>query len=203
MGAFKPLLPFGDQTVIEACVKNLLDGGIDQMIVVVGHRADEIRSALSNLPVIFALNDKPESEMSVSISKGFEHVPTEADAVFIALVDQPAIPPNVIKILIDEWNRSETLLIPEHNGRGGHPVLIGASFRGELLTLDPARGLRAFFDRHKDEVVRVPIDSPYIARDMDTWEDYVALHGEIFGEDPPTLEGARPNARQRKSPTEV
>jgi molybdenum cofactor cytidylyltransferase len=172
--------------------------------VVVGQREDEIRSALSRFPVIFARNDEPESEMSASISIGIEHVPNDADAVFIALVDQPAIPPAVIKTLIAERNRDGArLLIPEHNGRGGHPVLIDTPFRSELLGLDPARGLRAFFDRHKDEVLRVQVDSAYIARDMDTWEDYRALYGEIFGAAPPSREGVRSNARQRKSPTEA
>ncbi len=187
MGAFKPLLPFGNQTVVEACVRNLLDGGVESITVVVGSREDEIRSALSNFPVCFARNNEPDSEMSVSISAGIEQIPSQAEAVFIALVDQPAIPPAGIKTLIDKWNSGGgRLLIPEHNGRGGHPVLIDASFRDQLLTLDPERGLRAFFELHKNEVLRVPIDSPYIARDMDTWEDYAALYGEIFGKDPPS-----------------
>jgi hypothetical protein len=28
------------------------------------------------------------------------------------------------------------------------------------------------------------VNSPYIARDMDTWDDYHALHEEIFGVPP-------------------
>jgi hypothetical protein len=30
----------------------------------------------------------------------------------------------------------------------------------------------------------LPVKCPYIARDMDTWEDYLALHQEIFGRGP-------------------
>ena len=36
-----------------------------------------------------------------------------------------------------------------------------------------------------DEVLRLPIESPYVARDLDTWDDYRKLHKEVFGQDPP------------------
>jgi len=34
-------------------------------------------------------------------------------------------------------------------------------------------------------VRRVPVNSPYVARDMDTWEDYRQLHEDVFGSAPP------------------
>jgi CTP:molybdopterin cytidylyltransferase MocA len=46
-------------------------------------------------------------------------------------------------------------------------------------------GLRALFDAHKNDVERVPVDSPYIARDMDTWDDYRTLHEEVTGKPAP------------------
>src|SRR5437868_15250448 len=72
MGAFKPLLPFGDKTVIETCIDNLLRGGVETIVVVVGHRAEEIHERLAHLPVRFAINEDAESEMGVSISRGAE-----------------------------------------------------------------------------------------------------------------------------------
>jgi CTP:molybdopterin cytidylyltransferase MocA len=64
-------------------------------------------------------------------------------------------------------------------------VLVDLSFRNELLGLDPNGGLKAFFSVHQDQVRRVPVDSNYIARDMDTWDDYRALHQDVFGVPPP------------------
>ncbi|HEX5834800.1 MAG TPA: NTP transferase domain-containing protein, partial [Pyrinomonadaceae bacterium] len=49
MGAFKPLLPFGAQTVIESCIDYLRKGGIETIIVVVGHRAEELQNRLRHL----------------------------------------------------------------------------------------------------------------------------------------------------------
>ena len=186
MGAFKPLLPFGDQLVVEACISNLLDGGVETLVVVLGHRAEEMRGRLAHLPISFAVNDEEGSEMSVSIARGVERVPEEAGAILIALCDQPAIPPAIISFLIDEWRRTGApLQVPEFEGRGGHPVLIDCRFRQELLKLDPERGLRSLFEAHRGAVRRVPVDSPFVARDMDTWEDYVRLHREIIGNAPP------------------
>lgn len=186
MGAFKPLLPFGDQVVVEACIKNLINGGVETLVVVLGHRAEEMRKRLAHLPVSFAVNDMEDSEMSVSIARGVERVPAEAGAILVALCDQPMIPPFVIRLLVDEWRRTGApLLVPAFAGRGGHPVLIDCCFRQELLELDSERGLRSLFDARGEAARRVPVDSPFVARDMDTWEDYVRLHREVFGSFPP------------------
>lgn len=185
MGAFKPLLPFGRRTVAEACIQNLLEGGAASIVVVLGHRAEELRAHLAHLPLCFAVNEAEESEMGVSIARGIERVSAEAGAVLIALCDQPAVPPDIIRQLIRKWRESSApLLIPEYDGRGGHPVLIDCRFRHELLGLDPERGLRSLFDAHRQEVRRVPVASPFVVRDMDTWDDYRALHEEVFGAGP-------------------
>ncbi|HVS82247.1 MAG TPA: nucleotidyltransferase family protein [Pyrinomonadaceae bacterium] len=184
MGAFKPLLPFGDRTVIECCVSNLRAGGIDEIVVVVGHRAENVREQLKNSQVRFAVNPDPDSEMSASIALGVEQVSSNARALVVALVDHPAVPPEVVRILIDEWKHGATLVQPEHAGRGGHPVLIDMAYRDEMPVLDPSQGLRALFAAHREQVRRVPVASPYVARDMDTWEDYRRLHEDVFGVSP-------------------
>ena len=186
MGAFKPLLPFGDRSVIECCIGNLRAAGIKEMIVVAGHRADDLRAQLKDLDVSIVVNPDPDSEMGASIACGVERLPGEARAVIVALVDHPAVPPDVIKLLIDEWRRGARLVQPEHNGRGGHPVLIDLGYESELLSLDPNRGLRALFEAHRDKVHRLAVEDPYVARDMDTWEDYRRLHEEVFGVSPAT-----------------
>ena len=189
MGAFKPLLPFGEQTVIETCINNLLAAQVEEVVVVLGHRAAEVRARLSNLPIRFAMNTEVESEMSASIARGVEALSSRGEgAVLVALADQPAVTVQQIESVIAAHRRTGArLVVPEWQGRGGHPVLIDLKFRASLLKLDSRRGLRALFDAHANEVLRVPVASPYIARDMDTWEDYRALHEEIFGVPPPVM----------------
>ncbi|MDT5156130.1 MAG: molybdenum cofactor cytidylyltransferase [Acidobacteriota bacterium] len=186
MGAFKPLLPFGARSVVEACVTNLYEAGVSEVVIVVGGRGASVRAALAGLPYVrFAVNEETRSEMGVSLARGIEALHEDAGAVLIALVDQPAVPPETVKSLIEARCRTGArLVVPEWRGRGGHPVLIDLGFRAELLSLNPEKGLRGLFDAHRAEVLRVPVDSPFVVRDMDTWEDYVALHTEVFGTPP-------------------
>jgi CTP:molybdopterin cytidylyltransferase MocA len=103
----------------------------------------------------------------------------------IALCDHPAVPSKIISTLIETWKRGARLVIPTWKDRGGHPVLVDLSLKPELLNLSSRGGLRALFDAHKNDVERVPVDSPYIARDMDTWDDYRTLHEEVTGKPAP------------------
>src|SRR5712691_4487374 len=185
MGAFKPLLPFGDKTVIETCIDHLRDGGVETIVVVLGHRANLIKKQLQDLNLSFAFNPDPESEMSASIACGARQLPRETKAVLIALTDHPAVSAEVISTIINCWKAGAKLVIPEHGGRGGHPVLVDLGFRDELLQLDPELGLRSLFDAHRAQVQRIPVGSPFIARDLDTWDDYRALHEDVFGMAPP------------------
>jgi molybdenum cofactor cytidylyltransferase len=188
MGAFKPLLPFGNKTVIESCIDYLQRGGVQTIVVVLGHNAEAIRDKLKDLSVQFAFNPDPASEMSESIACGVRELPPDCPATLIALTDHPAIPPGVVIALTDNWQSTEAkLLMPDYEGRGGHPVLVDLSFRDKLLHLDSRRGLRALFEAHRDQVLRVPVDSHFVARDIDTWDDYRALHWQVFGAEPPDL----------------
>ena len=185
MGAFKPLLPFGNKTVIECCIDYLEEGGVETIVVVLGHRADEVREKLARRRLIFALNPDPSSEMGASIAAGVRELPQSCHATLIALSDHPAVPAAVVSKLIETWENGARLVIPAWKDRGGHPVLVDLSFKSELLNLSSSGGLRVLFEAHKNEVERVPADSPFIARDMDTWDDYRALHQEVTGKPAP------------------
>jgi len=188
MGAFKPLLPFGNSTVVESCIDSLRTAGIESIVVVVGHRGEELRARLRNRSLTFAVNPDPDSEMSSSIACGVELTDESTKALLITPVDHPAVPSEVVTLLLKEWKNGALLAQPEYGGRGGHPVLIDSVYRPDLLALDPHEGLRALFSGHREEVRRVPVDSPYVARDMDTWEDYRQLHEDVFGGAPPAID---------------
>jgi molybdenum cofactor cytidylyltransferase len=189
MGAFKPLLPFGPKTVIQTCIDNLRSGGLETVVVVVanGPPAADLKAHLKDSNVIFAVNPAAESEMSASVACGVLAAPQTTKAVVIIPADHAAVPGEVVSSLIGEWKKGARLVKPTAGGRGGHPVLVDLFFRAELLKLDPERGLKALFTDHEAEVVRLEVNSNYIARDMDTWDDYCALHQEVFGVASPEL----------------
>src|SRR6266542_1303546 len=55
-GMNKLLLPYKNKTVIATVVQNILDGGIEEVIVVTGHEEDKIKHALKDFPVHFTYN---------------------------------------------------------------------------------------------------------------------------------------------------
>src|SRR5215831_17422763 len=114
MGRFKPLLPFGERTVIECCLTNLRAAGIEEIVVVVGHRAADIVAHLNDSRLAFATNLDPESPMSSSIARGVGQVSGAARALLIALVDHPAVDSATIQSITQEWRRGAKLVQPEH-----------------------------------------------------------------------------------------
>ena len=184
MGKFKPLRPFGNQTVIESCVSNLRAAGVSEIVVVLGHRAEDVREQLKSASVTFITNPDPDSAMSASIALGVGALTDDARVALLTPVDHAAIDPQTIGLLIEKWRSGAKLIQPDFQGKGGHPVLIDLSYRDELKRLDPGAGLRGFFNKHRAGVLRVAVDSPFVARDMDTWEDYRALHEDVFGRKP-------------------
>ncbi len=189
MGAFKPLLPFGPRTVVETCLDNLHAGGIETVVVVVGagQNAERLKLQLRNSSVIFASNPDPNSEMGASIAAGVRLVPSHAQAVVINPVDHVGVPAEVVRALLQEWLAGALVVKPVWNNQGGHPVLIDLGFRDELLNLNEQGGLKAFVNRHESQLKRVAVESNLVARDMDTWDDYRALHQEVFGVLPPEI----------------
>src|SRR5258705_5127393 len=183
MGTFKPLLPFGQKTIIETCIDHMRAGGVETVVVVLGRgpRGDKLKAHLINAEVVFAINPDPESEMSASIACGVRALPEGIQAVVINPVDHAAVPPEVVATLVSEWKHGARLVKPTWNERGGHPVLVDLSFRDELLSLDPNGGLKKFFSVRKAQRKGAAVNSNYIARDMDTWDDYAALHQKVFG----------------------
>jgi molybdenum cofactor cytidylyltransferase len=185
MGAFKPLLPFGEKTVIQSCIDYLRHAGLQTIVVVVGHRATDIRATVQEPSIRIVENPDPDSEMGQSVARGVEALPADTSAVVIGLVDQPAVSTRVVHSIIEEWKSGSRLIVPTWQDNGGHPVLIDMHFRGELLNLPNTGGLKSLFITHAADVRRLPVDCPFIARDMDTWDDYSRLYWDVFGQPPP------------------
>ena len=179
MGAFKPFLPFGVSSVIKTTIRYLEKGGCHPIVVVTAHRAEEVQRHLSEDDVTVVLNDRLDTEMGKSIEIGVKAVPTTTSAVLITPADQPAVSPSIVSQLIEEWKLGAPLIVPTWQQHGGHPVLVDLSYRDELLHLGKEGGLKAFFKMHQEQVLRLEVDDPYIARDMDTWDDYIRLHREV------------------------
>jgi len=87
MGKLKRLLPCGQSTIVEQAIDNLLSSAVDEVIVVVGYRAEEVKKTIGGKAVKLAVNPNYEQEMSTSIIAGLNLVDSNTRAVMLALGD--------------------------------------------------------------------------------------------------------------------
>lgn len=173
MGSQKLLLPFGQNTIIGTVIDNVLNSSVDHVMVVLGANQEKILDTIGNLPVQFCHNKEHEKGMLSSVICGIRALPQEAVAALIFLGDQPGIPPKVTNSVIDAYMEELVgIVIPVHNHRRGHPLLVDMKYRKEIEHLDLEEGLRALRHHFPDDVMEVEVDEPGILVDIDTREDY-------------------------------
>lgn len=179
MGRAKLLLDWGGKPVIRRVVEQVKAGGVDEVLVVLGHEAPTIREALKGLPVRFVENPEPEAGQASSIACGVSALGPAASAALIALGDQPALPPEVIPRLVETFNQTgKAIVAPLYRGVQGTPVLFAAAVFPELRTLTGDRGARSVIEKDPARVTRVSFDLAMPA-DLDTFEDYERLRPRV------------------------
>jgi molybdenum cofactor cytidylyltransferase len=177
MGRPKPLLPLGTAPMVTRVVETLFAaGGVAPVVVVTGHERRRVEAALSHLPVEFVHNpDYERGEMLSSVRAGVRTVLGRADAVVLALADQPAVTPEIVRSLADAWRESAAPLVaPLHDGRHGHPIVIAAELFPELLELGLRDTLKSLVRRHESRRLEVPTADAAVLADVDTPEQYEA-----------------------------
>ena len=175
MGQLKALLPFGCRTVIEQVLQPLLSADLSEVVVVLGHRANEIAAVLEPLPVGLLHNPDYRFGMTTSVQVALRSLHPVPDAYLLALVDQPQIGlPVVRKLLAAHAHSRKGMVIPVSRGKRGHPLLLASAYRAAVLALGPDLGLNVVTRGYPQDTLELAIESDDILRDMDYQDDYVA-----------------------------
>ena len=97
MGAFKPLLPFDGDTVIGRCIANLRGAGAEEIVVVTGHRGDELTAHLRSLGVTTVHNpDYACTQMFDSLKLGLRALPPDSGYRLHSSSTVPASAPSAV-----------------------------------------------------------------------------------------------------------
>jgi molybdenum cofactor cytidylyltransferase len=173
MGKPKLMLPLGKSTILGQTIDNFLNSKVNEVIVVVGDRADEIASLIANSPVKIAVNPVYRQGISTSIAAGLSLTGDKTRAVMLALADQPFIDTQTINHLIEAFStHNKGMAIPVYQGRRGHPVIFAIKYKEELSGLKGDIGGRQIIDRHPDDILEVAVNCKGINLDIDTCDDY-------------------------------
>lgn len=188
MKGFKPLLKFGEYTAVENVVNTFKASGINNIIVVVGHRANEIIETLKNSEVKCVKNENYSEGMFSSIVTGVKALDSEINGFFMLPVDIPLVKSHTIRSLKNKYLECDKgIIYPSFNGELGHPPLISCKYNKVIINSNEEGGLKSILERYKEDSTDVPVFDQSILMDMDTKEDYEKLK-EYFKFDSPTIE---------------
>jgi molybdenum cofactor cytidylyltransferase len=174
MGRPKPLLPWNGGTLVGSQVRSLAEGGISEVIVVLGHAALDVVAHVRGTDTLrILINPIYRQGRTTSIKTGLREVSRAADGVLLLAVDQPRPPDLIRRVLQEHADTGALITMPSYQGRGGHPVVFQRSLLSELLEISEERqGVREVMERHRDQVHRLEVDSPMARLDFNTWEEY-------------------------------
>ena len=173
LGQPKQLLPFGSATLLDHVLDTARSSHFDQLLCVVGGGGDVVGARVDLRGIEVVENRQFGEGCSSSIAAALGAVAERAEALVLMLGDQPGITAEAVTELIARRGRAPLAACAYTDGRG-HPLAFARDIFGDLASLHGDKGVWKLLDRHAEEVIDVPVAGS-IPRDVDTWEDYMAV----------------------------
>lgn len=174
--------------LIRIVAQTLLASEIDEVCVVLGHEAEEIRRALNGLDIRFVVNGEYHHGQASSIVAGIHALSAKTTDVMICLGDMPFITAEMLNQLLAHHrhckDRHRTITCPIFQTRRGNPVIWGAGFFNALRTISGDIGGRMLIDKHQNALNPVAISDVMMFSDLDTEADFAALSPHVTEDTP-------------------
>jgi molybdenum cofactor cytidylyltransferase len=179
MGRPKQLLEVAGRPLLQHVVDAALAARLDEVIVVLGHRADEVRAALDlGDRARVVVNPRFAAGQITSLRCGLAAASPRADAAAVLLGDEPALGCDAIDAMsaafLEAGARAARPVYPDAGGRPGHPVLLAREVWSALDALQGDQGARTLFETGRTDAIEVPVAGEPPA-DVDTPEDYAKI----------------------------
>ena len=173
MGEPKALLDWGGEPLVRYQVRQLREAGADEVVVVLGHRGDDVHREMRGLDCRTVLNATYQLGRAGSLRAGAKAVSREAETIVVLNVDQPRAAA-LIRAVIEARTPEAAAARPAHGGRHGHPVALAGRLRGELLEAsEESGGLRGVLAAHADAIIDAPAGEECLL-DLNTRAEYEA-----------------------------
>jgi molybdenum cofactor cytidylyltransferase len=169
----KPLLELAGVPLIRRNLVALSGAGIDEVVVVLGHRADQIEPAVRDFPITLVRNPDYAQGQASSVRTGLAALSSRLDAIVVALADMPLISAEDVTAVLGAYKRRVhgSVLVPFVDGERANPVVLDAAIRDDVLAGDLNFGCRQWIERYPDRVARFDVDNDHYRVDLDTPED--------------------------------
>jgi molybdenum cofactor cytidylyltransferase len=176
MGRPKALLPIDGRPAVEVVCATLAAARVDDIVVVVGRHAAEIRAGADLRGARIVENPTWERGRTSSVQTGIAAIAPAAEWTLLALVDMPFVRRSTVRALLDAAAKAaaeDEVIVPVAKGAFGHPIVLRRALFPRIAALggdDPlhlvVRGARR---------VEVPVDDEGVLIDLDTPDDLVRV----------------------------
>ncbi len=165
----KLLVRLGGKPLVRRVVEAAAGSVANPVIVVTGHRADEIEASLQGLAIHIVHNASFAEGLSTSLKAGFAALPEKVKAAVILLGDMPLIEADLITALVNGWRErgQPAALVPTLHGKRGNPVVLSRELESMVNGLSGDAGAGPGL-RGRADVVEWPTTDPAILQDIDT-----------------------------------
>lgn len=169
-GKPKQLAELEGAALVRRALSTLESSPVDEVIVVAGHRANEVIGALEGSTVKVVFNERYRTGLASSITAGLAAIDPGSGAALICLADQPLVKSALIRRIVSRYRRTGSDVVAScSGGLVSPPVLFSRRVFGELERLRGDRGAKEVIEGHPGfEKVQV---APGILFDVDTQED--------------------------------
>lgn len=183
MGTPKQLLKLGKTILLEQVLENVRCSQVEDIVLVLGHAADEIRQQVAIDGVTVIVNPNYQEGMGSSLRTGLSALKPDCAGALIVLADQPFVQPRTLDQMIEYHHQNKPqILIPTFRGFRGNPVLLDHSVFPELTQLTGDIGCRAIFGSHLEGIHKLPVEDAGILLDIDNSDDLEKLRAVNIGE---------------------
>ena len=182
MGAFKPLLPLGESTVIRLSLTTLAACGVSPIVVVIGREASRLQAHIADLGVETVENpDFDQTDMFFSACLGLRALQGRCRAALFLPVDSPLFTRESVLALKQALagEPEPAVAIPVFQGRKGHPVLLAAALFPELLAFSGPGGMKRAIAASHGKKIYLDLADPGLVMDADdreAYEEMLAFH---------------------------
>jgi molybdenum cofactor cytidylyltransferase len=172
-GRDKLLAPLGDGTPMAVAAASTLLATLAHVVAIVRPGADVLARALRDCGAEVAICPRADEGMGSSLAWGVA-VTVEWSGWAVALADMPFVRPVTVRGVVATVARGAAVAAPCFQGRRGHPVCFGATYRDALLALTGDRGGRDLLRPARDGVHLFHCDDPGVVLDIDTPADLLS-----------------------------
>jgi len=183
LGPPKQLLPYRGTTMLGWVLDQAQRAtGLDEVVVVLGRAADEIRERVEFGAARVVENPVFAEGCSSSYRAGIAALDQQSEAIMIILGDQPGITPEIINSLAEGWRGAEVpIALCSYRGRKGHPMIFARSMFDQLEVLHGDKAAWKLVDANARAVLEAHLSLPF-PQDINTLEDFERIAATIKGE---------------------